>query len=208
MKVLIRWIDIERNRVPEVCEISDYRREKIKTQNASMYERNMACEYLLREALGEVGLLRDGKLSINCNEYGKPCLNDLPIHFNISHSGSIVACAVAQCELGLDIQKINHFNNKLAEKYFSEKECSLISSSYDKDGMFTLLWAAKESYIKAQGKSLAKELAGSPIIFEPGDIMSCNGYRIYSHAVCDYKFCCCPLTEEACETDIRELAIQ
>ena len=205
MKIVIRWIDIGKNSLPEINELSDYRREKLNNQSTYLHIRNMACEYLLRETLREQGLFSEGKLSIACSPHGKPYLCDIPVHFNISHSEDIVACAVSQCQVGLDVQKLSGFNQKLANRYFSPDEIERINKEEDKNGMFTRIWAAKESFIKALGVTLSHSLWEAALSFENENNISCRGYRIYSRIISDYSFCCCPLTEEECEIEIKEM---
>lgn len=207
MNIIIRWMDIEQNNMPIIPLLSDYREEKLNKQGAAMRKRSLASEYLLRRCLEEMGITPDGKLNITTNENGKPYLNDIPVFFNVSHSGNIVACALSDCDIGLDVQKRSPYNPALADKYFSKAELSCIERSDDKEGAYTLLWASKESYIKAMGSTLAQELKNAVIDLEPGEIISCRGYKIYSLTVGDYIICCCPLTGDNCSIDIKETTL-
>lgn len=207
MNIIIRWMDIEQNNMPIIPLLSVYREEKLNTQSASRRKRSLASEYLLRRCLEERGITPDGKLNITTNENGKPYLKDIQVFFNVSHSGIIVACALSDCDIGLDVQKRSPYNPALADKYFSKAELGCIERSDDKEGAFTLLWASKESYIKAMGSTLAQELRNTVIDLEPESFLCCKGYRIYDFSVRDYIICCCPLTGDNCSIDIKEITL-
>ena len=89
---------------------------------------------------------------IACSKYGKPYLTDYPnAHFNISHSGNYVACAVSDKPVGTDIQKIGKYCSDTAKRVCSEEELKQISDSSDKASEFTRLWTQKEAVLKMCG---------------------------------------------------------
>ena len=47
----------------------------------------------------------DGKLLKGKD--GKPYFENLPVHFNISHSYPYVVCAICDCAVGIDIEKVH-----------------------------------------------------------------------------------------------------
>ena len=59
-------------------------------------------------------------------EGGKPYFADLPLHFNVSHSGGYVACALSDCdEVGVDIETSNPPDErakKIAQRFFTKDE--------------------------------------------------------------------------------------
>ena len=88
---------------------------------------------------------------------GKPYLeNHDGIHFNISHSGTMVVCVVHDRPIGVDVQKIVEYKPKVADYIFDENEKQAIATSKDKDWEFSRLWAEKESKIKLLGCGVAK----------------------------------------------------
>lgn len=92
------------------------------------------------------------KQHISYGRFGKPYLRDYPnAHFNISHSGQFVACAVSDRPIGVDIQKIVPYCRDAAERVFSLEELSKIESSPDRSAEFTRLWTQKEAYLKMLG---------------------------------------------------------
>ena len=84
--------------------------------------------------------------------YGKPCLRDYPdAHFNISHSGPYVACAVSDEPVGIDIQEVVPYDPDVARLVFSEEEIERIEKSLDQDLAFARTWAKAESVLKVTG---------------------------------------------------------
>lgn len=87
--------------------------------------------------------------------YGKPYLLNYPdVHFNISHSGEYVACAVSDTPVGVDIQKIGEYNLEVAKRVCNEKELEQIENSSDKESGFTKLWTQKEAALKMHGTGI------------------------------------------------------
>ena len=90
---------------------------------------------LLGDVLARIEICRATKLSNNqlefsVNAYGKPLLtNGSHIHFNISHAGHYVACAVADEPVGIDIEIINLADLKIAERFFTQDEMAYIMAS-------------------------------------------------------------------------------
>jgi len=82
------------------------------------------------------------------------------IHFNISHSGDWVLIAMANDELGIDIEKIDpDFNHDdLIQEHFSESEQVFISRAADPVSAFYFLWTRKEALTKAWGTGLQENM--------------------------------------------------
>lgn len=95
--------------------------------------------------------------------HGKPYLWDFPnVHFNISHSGQYVACAVADRPVGIDVQVIGVYRPEVAARVCSEEELSWIGTSDDPAAEFTKLWTQKEAHLKMLGRGIAGGLKGLP----------------------------------------------
>ena len=81
------------------------------------------------------------------------------LHFNISHSANYIILAVADLEVGADIELLNYvFNYKeIMHDYFSADEVSFIKQQTPVERFF-LLWTRKEALIKATGKGLVDNI--------------------------------------------------
>nr|GMD86800.1 4'-phosphopantetheinyl transferase HetI [Ipomoea batatas] len=82
-----------------------------------------------------------------------------PLHFNISHTTSLIACGVTvDSPIGIDVEENRRTvkNNilNLARRYFSEHEYKVLCSIGDSQVQhqeFIKLWTLKEAYVKALG---------------------------------------------------------
>lgn len=91
--------------------------------------------------------------------YGKPYLRDYPnAHFNISHSGQFVGCAVSKHPVGIDIQEIVYYRRDVAQHICSPNELLQIETSSEPSAEFTKIWTQKEAYLKMLGTGIFKEL--------------------------------------------------
>ena len=112
----------------------------------------VAAYLLLRYALRENGI---DSFETEVGANGKPFLKSEKLFFNISHCAEGVAVVIDTAPVGIDVQEIGGFNDKVAKRFFNESENKKINASPDKAKAFTRIWTLKESAIKCEGKSLA-----------------------------------------------------
>lgn len=123
---------------------------------------------LLEKVLRQWGF--EGEILLERNAYGKPFLKNHPeLHFNLSHSGSRVMCALSRGEVGCDIQQMGRWDEKLAKRFFSPEEKAFLASESSEEAFFRL-WCLKESFVKAAGRGLALPLRDFSILFEDDGI--------------------------------------
>lgn len=133
--------------------VPEEKRERILRQRVKQNADNM----LVGAVLAKYMLLKYfqipfSKQHISYGRCGKPYLRDYPnAHFNISHSGQFVACAVCDRPIGVDIQEIVSYRRNVAKCVFSPEEFSQIESSLDRSAEFTKFWTQKEAYLKMLG---------------------------------------------------------
>lgn len=102
-----------------------------------------------------------GDATITSAENGKPYLSDRPqIHFNLSHTGEWVLCAVSDTPVGVDAQVLTRYRAKVAARWFSEEERQWIAQQPDE--RFTRLWTRKEAYAKMTGDGMVSAMRGAP----------------------------------------------
>lgn len=106
-----------------------------------------------------------GSLAFNAGPYGKPVLVRGGASFNLSHTRSMVAVAVAaQGEVGVDIEPLvpnRTVELDIADRWFSPHEVAQIAAEGDEDAKrtrFMRIWNLKEAVIKATGRGLSQEL--------------------------------------------------
>jgi 4'-phosphopantetheinyl transferase len=121
--------------------------------------------------------LTNEQLKFSTNEYGKPYLVTNPkIHFNISHSGNYIACAISNESVGIDIEQIKSFDMKIAERFFSADEITYVKSDADAVRFFEV-WTKKESRIKWDGRGLSMPLS-SFSVFDTGEQSQSRYYEV------------------------------
>ncbi len=150
-------------------------------------EQQNACNMLIVEILAKVVIKKTFGIDIAqqefaYTEYGKPYLLNYPnVHFNISHSGEYVACAVSNKPIGVDIQKIGKYDPDVAKRVCNEKELEQIENSSDKASEFTKLWTQKEAVLKMHGTGITG-----------GNIKDClDNHNVKSERIEDYWISVC-----------------
>lgn len=91
-------------------------------------------------------------VDITVDTNGKPYLAGGGVRFNLSHSGELAAVAVADQEVGIDVQEVRtlHDADALARRILAPNEA----------GADVLrAWARKEAVVKATGEGLRRNLA-------------------------------------------------
>jgi 4'-phosphopantetheinyl transferase len=91
---------------------------------------------------------------------GKPRLASDEVHFNATHSGDLVAVAVAGSEVGVDAELLRPMRDALAigERFFSAAEVERLRAADDVDAEFFSIWTMKEAVVKGIGKGITAPL--------------------------------------------------
>lgn len=138
----------------------EYRRNKIDRCKQEKDKCLSLCAgILLDRALSDQGkshLLKTVTTGVN----GKPVLEDDTIHFNLSHSGNMAMCVVADFPVGCDVQKIGKDNSNIARRFFAEDEMEYVFEDDNPENIrdrFYRLWVMKEAYVKLSGEGIAKD---------------------------------------------------
>ena len=93
--------------------------------------------------------------TVDSDKNGKPVIVNSDLYFNLSHSGNFVLCVCGDENIGCDIEKIKACNFKVAERFFCENECRLLSASDNFPFDFMRMWTLKESVLKFSGKGIS-----------------------------------------------------
>ncbi|MBT8394857.1 MAG: 4'-phosphopantetheinyl transferase superfamily protein, partial [Bacteroidia bacterium] len=127
-------------------------------------DRQTVSNGLLKSFIANYLNIETGKINFVQNEYGKPLLkpelNEIGLHFNISHSEHLgmFAFTIGK-QLGIDIESVQEITNlnQIVDLCFSdfEKEWYYNSDPGLKKELFYKVWTGKEAYIKAIGKGLS-----------------------------------------------------
>lgn len=148
---------------------------------------SIAADRLCRSAISAFcGVSPDG-IIFNKNKHGKPYAIGLPVHFNISHSGDMVICAVSEKEIGADIEKIRKINPRTAEKFAAPDELEYIRNS---DNGFFEIWTLKEAYFKCIGTGLNSDIKNVSFSIDGSEILcSESGFEFSFHKIREDYVC-------------------
>jgi 4'-phosphopantetheinyl transferase len=146
---------------------------------------------------------------------GKPELkgNDT-IHFNISHSGQWVACAISASPVGVDVERLRPVRPGLADRFFTTNEVDTLKalSEEEQTDRFIELWTLKESFLKAIGHGLTRNLNSFSIepngrLFRISGDDSSNEYHLKLYEIDpEYRLAACASTTDFCES-IRRIEV-
>jgi 4'-phosphopantetheinyl transferase len=132
----------------------------------SARRRFVLARVLLRGELSERVGQASNALEFGVRPHGKPHLVkpalDSPPCFNLSHSGDLVVVAIAEVELGADVECLRPVVNaeKLARRFFGSAERRAITEldGPARDRAFLRIWTQKEAYLKATGLGVGMRL--------------------------------------------------
>lgn len=131
-----------------------------KKHRSSAY-RSLVGLRLLSELISEMNITP----ALRRTKFGRPYFADTPdIDFSISHSDSLVVCALCVSKestprVGIDCEDIYGKDPlPLASRFFTEDEFLKILEASDKALAFTELWTKKEAYLKYLGSGLSTPL--------------------------------------------------
>ncbi len=131
-------------------------------------------------------------LGYRYGELGKPYFKNVPLYFNLSHSGDFVLCTVSKQEIGADIQKIGKSEvMRTAERFFAEGELVALQtcrSAKERTELFYRLWSKKEAYGKLTGKGIAEAISENMQCKTEVEWLTFEVPEGYAAAVCQKKF--------------------
>lgn len=103
----------------------------------------------------------------------KPCLKNSNLRFNLSHSGNMVFCAVADTDVGCDVEKVTEIDLKIAARFFFKEEYAALLACPDpakRKDLFFRYWTLKESFMKVTGLGFMLNLDDFCILLGDDDI--------------------------------------
>jgi len=113
---------------------------EIRIKRAEEYSARQLAAEMLADAVGSA----PEDIFFYRGENGKP-LTNLSLHFNCSHSGGFVVCAVGEREVGVDLEQIRPVHPRL-ERALTAAERQWLTSlpQAERDEGFFRLWTLKE----------------------------------------------------------------
>lgn len=127
------------------------------------------------------------------NEFGKPYLaaSNKPFHFNLSHSGQWVVCAVDQNPVGIDAQLMEPIDLDLVKNVLSPQMFRHYMNLTPEQQLdyFYDFWTLHESYLKLTGQGL------SDLVAVPTDQFEKQYYQRYELEL-GYRLAACSFSDQ------------
>ena len=142
-----------------LAELSEQRREQALRYRHELGRRTCAAAYLLLcEGLEkEYGIVE--KPIFEYGEHGKPSIVGRPdIHFSLSHCREAAICVVSDRPVGVDVESVHRYNERLARYTMNDEEMAEILAAESPDLAFTRLWTQKEALLKCTGEGIGNDL--------------------------------------------------
>ncbi|BAV05298.1 4'-phosphopantetheinyl transferase [Filimonas lacunae] len=123
------------------------------------YQRFTVGRVALKLLLAKFANVPANKVVVQQQGAEKP-FTELPVSFNVSHSGNWVVLAFSALPVGVDVEFINnHFSYRnMLPATFHPQEIAYIEQSSNSLEQFYRLWTAKEAWFKKEGAGVAGEL--------------------------------------------------
>lgn len=190
---LLVWVYCQRVDVgaPDHTDIAERRR--------AAAARSQAAQQLARSVLAEHGGVSSSELRFSVAPHGKPHLEwPESLHFNLSHSGEWVVCAVDDtAPIGVDIEHLRNVDLRVAKRFFHPHEQDFLWQQPESERLSTFFnsWTAKESFVKALGYGIGGRLnafsvdaqgvivVDDPSVFADHTELALHGWRVQHLAV-------------------------
>ena len=194
--------------------VSEARRARVERVRIDATKAELLAAELLRDyALKTVFGIENAEVEMN--EFEKPYLKgEQDKFFNISHSGSVVACTVSDVECGLDIESFEkpHDLMNIAGRFFSTLEQSAVMMSPNPTEAFCRLWTIRESYVKMRGTGFSMGLKALKCGFRRGkasmfvnEIYQKDAFFQEFRNIFGYRACICTPCEV--EHDVKKVEL-
>lgn len=124
--------------------------------------RTLLGDVLIRQIIHDMYAIPIDQVVFETEGNGKPVVRQIPsFHFNLSHSGDWVVCAVDDAPVGIDIEEMKPIDLAIAKRFFSTEEYTdlLSQPAEQQEAYFFHLWSMKEAFIKLTGKGISYGLS-------------------------------------------------
>ena len=123
------------------------------------YDRRELIDECLTRYLETLKLTKlEGEVKEEKHRNEKPYFKDYPfVRFSVSHSGSLVVVAMAETEVGIDVEEIKEKPyGRIVERKRSSDKFRFVEAAEVKDlESFLKVWTKKEAYLKLTGDGLS-----------------------------------------------------
>ncbi len=145
-------------------QLSPSRKERIdRLRREEDRKRSLAAECLVYELLQKQANTDSAKL--HCTSKGQPYLTGCEMHVSISHCDQMVACAISDAPVGIDIERIRPIKLNICKHVCVPEEMEYLAAGAEETWQqlccdesilrrFFEIWTAKEAYYKKCGTGI------------------------------------------------------
>lgn len=144
--------------------VSEHKRQRLCTiSDPQTLTQTLLGDLLIRFLAVKYLGVSNQNLLFSTTEFGKPYLvtGNQPFHFNLSHSGHWIVCAIDRNPVGIDVQLKEPVDIDLVKNILSPLACRHYLALLPEQQLdyFYDLWTLHEGYIKLTGEGLADPIA-------------------------------------------------
>ncbi len=142
--------------------VSVERQDKIqRLKVCNKKHQSLAVELLLRAVLVSQFNMNEKDVVIEKTPEGKPFLKgDRGLFISLSHCDGLVAVAVSDCEVGVDVERVRNIDLNIAKRFFTQVEQGYLFGVDDgATERFFEVWTRKEAFAKKQGIGLSADIS-------------------------------------------------
>ena len=153
--------------------------DRVMKKNGKSRERSALAYLLLRYCLKKEG---KGELfnQIKFTKLGKPYVDG--VEFSLTHTKGMLACAVSNNPVGVDIERIRKVPESAVKKFIDDDKYNLFINSVDKDYLSIREWVIKEAWLKEMGTGVSKRLKSVV-----PSLISDNVWKIEGHKIAIFR---------------------
>ncbi len=141
--------------------------ERARLASSFLFEKDRRLSAVAGLFMGWISTTYGTEIEVDSN--GKPRAAGDEVHFNVSHSGRYVACAVAEVPVGIDIEAEGENLDLLAAVTMpDERDVFSSTPEREREALFCRMWTAKESYMKAVGLGMSIPPESFRVVCEDG----------------------------------------
>ena len=165
--IKLAYCNVEELNLTKTYNLLPQNRKKKVNRFRFIKDKKLSCGVylLLRKMLDEENISNP---IFKTEKFGKTYISNYEdIHFNLSHSGKMVACGISDKPIGVDVEyNDSAIDLDIAKNYFFNTEYDSIMNSDDSPNEFFNYWVLKESYMKYTGLGFQLDLNSFEIVIE------------------------------------------
>lgn len=134
--------------------------------------RFLIARYICKTQLSRRLACQPGEIGFQYSSNGKPSLDNTELWFSLSHCASAVVCAVANNNIGVDVESMSRCEKLVAkaDRFFSRATVTQIEQGgLPPVTMFTVFWTCLEAQVKLKDSSIFSERRVFELVPDIGD---------------------------------------